>query len=185
MLENATDLIQSQLLIVGSLTGAAAHELNNIMGILSLRLEKVQADLGLPALAGPDTPVNKDLAVIQRNLGRAVDLIAHLQSLLKAGTDAEPISEPEAVRAAIAASIATHLAIYERKIEVNHTLGLVSINPVPRGALDLFLTSGLQRVLLSVGAGSAIDVEWKTRASGTGGRLEIRGRSATARGHKG
>lgn len=190
MPENEMELTQSQLMIVGSLTGAAAHELNNIMGILSLRLEKLQEDLELPAgesnVAGAgserlkqrDMVAMKDLAVMERNLGRAVGLIGHLQSLMKAGADSRLCAEPGELRQAILDAIETQQSIYERKAVVNHSVGMINIRPVSRGRFHLFLVSALQRVTLSVGPGSMIDVAWAADEDKGGGRLTIRGQSA-------
>ncbi|MEQ9366329.1 MAG: hypothetical protein RIF32_18965 [Leptospirales bacterium] len=185
------ELTQSQLIIVGSLTGAATHELNNIMGILSLRLEKVQEDLqSIPAGDGDspgfesrrfqerDAAAQKDLSVMERNLERAVGLIGHLQWLMRAGTDARICSQPEEFQRAILEAIQTQQAIYERKAAVNHSIGLASIRPVRRGRLHLFLVGALQRTLLSLGRGSELTVEWSADPQTGDGHLRIHGSGA-------
>ncbi|MCR9142237.1 MAG: hypothetical protein NXI24_08290 [bacterium] len=181
MSQNEIELTQSQLLITGSLTGAASHELNNIMGILSLRLEKVQDDLGTGP-GGCEEAMRKDLAVMQRNLERAVALIGHLQWLMRAGGDTRMCGRPEEVQMAIIEAIQTQQAIYERKAAVDHAVSLVNIRPVLRGCLHLFVIAALQRVILSLGRGSVLKVDWSVDSQTGDGRLVIRGEDSGAAG---
>ena len=172
-------------MIVGSLTGAAAHELNNILGILGLRLEKIQEDLGesAPPAKDPagDDAARKDLAVMERNLERAVALVGHLQWLMRAGGDTSHCADPEDFQRAILDAIQVQQAIYERKSSLDHRISLANIRPVPRGHFHLFLVAALQRVVVDLGRGATLRVVWsqesetKKDAERPGARLEILG----------
>ncbi len=173
-------------MIVGSLTGAAAHELNNILGILGLRLEKIQEDLGASPRPAQDDPAGddaarKDLAVMERNLERAVALVGHLQWLMRAGGDVGRCAAPEDFQRAILDAIEVQQAIYERKSSLEHQISLANIRPVSRGHFHLFLVAALQRVVVDLGRGATLRVVWsqevaaETDADRPGALLEILG----------
>jgi signal transduction histidine kinase len=167
----------NRLAMLGSLTGAAAHELNNILGILSLRLEKLQSDLPGPAAAvsGPAIAAHRDLQVMEKNLDRAVAMVGLLQQVLRPGPDRQSATD---VAQAIDESLEVLRSIYEKKVNINLNLAPAKMEPGLVETLQLFVVSAVHRVILGIGYGSSVEVRFTAHES-SGGILEIEGRSAS------
>lgn len=166
--------VEEHLQIAGMLTGATAHELNNILGILSLRLEKLQDDRQArapePAEVEFAAGQARDLSVMERNLERAVQLIGELQGFLRSGEDAELIEHAGAAAVGLAASLELQQSIYERKImlelpaTMSESQSVVSVRPFSRGLLQALVVALFQRVVRTLGYGTELVLSWEFSA---------------------
>lgn len=158
---------RDRLSVLGALTGAVTHELNNIFGILGLRLEKLCIELE------GDAATERDLEVIQRNVDRAAQLVGRLQELRSAAErSVVPAAAALDPAQTLAPIVATFAALYDRKLplDVHFEDGLQAVF-VPED-LVLFFVNAVQWLRRVIAPGSGLTVRL---AKADGVRLEFSG----------
>ncbi len=170
MNESHATVGRNRLSVLGALTGAVTHELNNIFGILGLRLEKLSLELE------GNQATERDLEVIQRNVDRAGSLIGRLQDFRAAAErPVSPVAGKINLAKTLQPAVDALTALYDRKLplDVHFEDGLHAA--CVSEDLALFFMTAVQWLRRHIAPGSGVSVRL---TQDRGVRLELSGQAA-------